>query len=128
MIYNKNVYEFFVFVLDLVFKKNYVCKNYVCRRKINFWKKKIVDYIGGLLLYYNYFIGVDFDDIVVEYKWVINVLVDFSGFLFNYLVIRVIGYCLMWSDLDLLWDYFCSSVLFLICEILMGVLMGVLIV
>lgn len=36
MIYNKNVYEFFVFVLDLVFKKNYVCKNYVCRRKINF--------------------------------------------------------------------------------------------
>lgn len=44
----------------------------------------------------------DFDDIVVEYKWVINVLVDFSGFLFNYLVIRVIGYCLMWSDLDLL--------------------------
>lgn len=84
--------------------------------------KKIVDYIGGLLLYYNYFIGVDFDDIVVEYKWVINVLVDFSGFLFNYLVIRVIGYCLMWSDLDLLWDYFCSSFLFLICEILMGVL------
>lgn len=63
---------------------------------------KIVDYIGGLLLYYNYFIGVDFDDIVVEYKWVINVLVDFIGFLFNYLVIRVIGYCLMWSDLDLL--------------------------
>lgn len=31
---------------------------------------KIADYTGGLLLHYNYFIGADFDDTAVEYKWV----------------------------------------------------------
>lgn len=66
------------------------------------------------------FIGADFDDTAVEYKWVTNALVDSSGFLSNYPVTRVTGHCLMWSDLDLLRDYPCSSALPSICEIPMG--------
>lgn len=84
------------------------------------FEKKIADYTGGLLLHYNYFIGADFDDTAVEYKWVTNALVDSSGFLSNYPVTRVTGHCLMWSDLDLLRDYPCSSPLPSICEIPMG--------
>lgn len=79
-----------------------------------------IDYTGGLLLHYNYFIGADFDDTAVEYKWVTNALVDSTGFLSNYPVTRVTGHCLMWSDLDLLRDYPCSSPLPSICEIPMG--------
>lgn len=84
------------------------------------FENKIADYTGGLLLHYNYFIGADFDDTAVEYKWVTNALVDSSGFLSNYPVTRVTGHCLMWSDLDLLRDYPCSSPLPSICEIPMG--------
>lgn len=96
------------------------CSQKSCLQKENLFLKKIADYTGGLLLHYNYFIGADFDDTAVEYKWVTNALVDSTGFLSNYPVTRVTGHCLMWSDLDLLRDYPCSSPLPSICEIPMG--------
>lgn len=119
MIYNKNVYEFSALVLDLAFKKIMLAKIMLAEGKLIF-EKQIADYTGGLLLHYNYFIGADFDDTAVEYKWVTNALVDSSGFLSNYPVTRVTGHCLMWSDLDLLRDYPCSSPLPSICEIPIG--------
>lgn len=103
----------------LLFKKK-SCSQKSCLQKKHLFLKKIADYTGGLLLHYNYFIGADFDDTAFEYKWVTNALVDSSGFLSNYPVTRVAGHCLMWSDLDLLRDYPCSSPLPSICEIPMG--------
>lgn len=116
MKYNTKVYDCSALTRGHVFFLK-IFHSYIAKGKLIFENS---DYTGGLLLHYNYFIGADFDDTAVEYKWVTNTLVDSIGFLSNYPVTRVTGHCLMWSDMDLLRDYPCSNPLPSICEIPVG--------
>ncbi|XP_078331871.1 uncharacterized protein LOC111103772 [Crassostrea virginica] len=74
------------------------------------------DYTMGLLMSLHYFIGGQYDDLVLDYKWVDNTLVD-SGFLMNYPVSRIAGQCLLWNNLDMLRSQPCHYSLPVICEV-----------
>ena len=70
----------------------------------------------GLLLSGEYFIGGQYDDLALDYKWVDNSLVD-SGFIINYPVTRTAGECLLWNELDMLRSLPCHYSLPVICEV-----------
>lgn len=68
------------------------------------------------MMYFDYFIGGSFDDIVVDWKWVNGSIID-PNYLTNYPVSGGPGACLIWSDIHYLYDYPCSVTIPAICDI-----------
>lgn len=75
------------------------------------------------MMYFDYFIGGLFDDIVVDWKWVNGLIIDLN-YLMNYFVFGGLGVCFIWSDIYYLYDYFCLVIIFVICDILMIISLG----
>ncbi|XP_065927837.1 C-type mannose receptor 2 [Magallana gigas] len=74
------------------------------------------DYMSAQMMYFDYFIGGSFDDIVVDWKWVNGSIID-PNYLTNYPVSGGPGACLIWSDIHYLYDYPCSVTIPAICDI-----------
>lgn len=69
-------------------------------------------------MYFEYFIGGSFDDMVLDWKWVNGSIIN-SNYLMNYPVSGGPGACLIWSELHYLYDYPCSITIPAICDISM---------
>nr|XP_022286667.1 C-type mannose receptor 2-like [Crassostrea virginica] len=74
------------------------------------------DYMSALLLYWRYFIGGYFDDVIYDWKWINGSVID-PNHLMNYPVAGIPGVCLLWTDIDYLYDYPCDMIFPSICEI-----------
>lgn len=72
--------------------------------------------MSAQMMYFEYFIGGSFDDIVVDWKWVNGSIID-PNYLMNYPVSGGPGACLIWSDIHYLYDYPCSITIPAICDI-----------
>lgn len=72
--------------------------------------------MSAQMMYFDYFIGGSFDDIVVDWKWVNGSIID-PNYLTNYPVSGGPGACLIWSDIHYLYDYPCSVTIPAICDI-----------
>uniref|UniRef100_K1Q9I2 Uncharacterized protein n=1 Tax=Magallana gigas TaxID=29159 RepID=K1Q9I2_MAGGI len=75
-----------------------------------------IDFMSAQIMYFEYFIGGSFDDIVVDWKWVNGSIID-PNYLMNYPVSGGPGACLIWSDIHYLYDYPCSITIPAICDI-----------
>ncbi|XP_052710660.1 lymphocyte antigen 75-like [Crassostrea angulata] len=74
------------------------------------------DYMSAQIMYFEYFIGGSFDDMVLDWKWVNGSIID-SNYLMNYPVSGGPGACLIWSEIHYLYDYPCSISIPAICDI-----------
>lgn len=74
-------------------------------------------------MYYDYFIGGFFNDVVVDWKWVNGFIIDFN-YLMNYFMGGGLDMCLIWSDIFYFYDYFCMVICFVICDIFVIIGLG----
>eukprot|EP00105_Crassostrea_gigas_P003546 XP_011416434.1 PREDICTED: C-type mannose receptor 2 isoform X2 [Crassostrea gigas] len=74
------------------------------------------DYMSAQIMYFEYFIGGSFNDIVLDWKWINGSIID-PNYLMNYPVSGGPGACLIWSDIHYLYDYPCSISIPAICDI-----------
>lgn len=74
------------------------------------------DYMSALMLYWRYYIGGYFDDVIYDWKWINGSVID-PNHLMNYPVAGIPGVCLLWTDIDYLYDYPCDMIFPSICEI-----------
>lgn len=82
----------------------------------NVYTSIILDYTSAQIMYFEYFIGGSFDDMVLDWKWVNGSIID-PNYLMNYPVAGGPGACLIWSDIHYLYDYPCSISIPAICDI-----------